>query len=69
MRRRKNEILAVKASRVTVQGGASSNRERSPDIRGEIRERSDDEELEPNAKKTLRKSRQLLRPAKIILKQ
>ena len=45
----------MKASRVTVQGGASSDRERSPDIRGEIRNRSEDEELEPKAKKTLRK--------------
>ena len=51
------------------QGGANSDRERSLDIRGEIRNRSEDEELEPKAKKTLRKSRQLLRPPKIILKQ
>ena len=48
-------------------GGAGSDRERSPGSRGETRQRSEDEEPESQVKKSMRKSRTILKPPKIVL--
>ena len=48
-------------------GGSASDREKSPDIRGATRPRSDDEDNEPEAKKSQRISRTILRPPKIVI--
>ena len=48
------------------QVGAVSDRERSPGNRGEIRQRSDDEENATKPNKSSRKSREILKPPKIV---
>ena len=66
--RRNNEISAVKSGcSVWGHGGGESDREKSPDIRGATRARSDDDEHEPIAKKSVRNSRSILRPPKIVI--
>ena len=47
--------------------GSLSDREKSPDVRGETRLRSEDDEPVPDAKKSLRNSRSILRPPKIVI--
>ena len=49
-------------------GGSGSDRDLSTDSRGEIRQRSDDEDFkDTQPKKSLRRSRSLLQPPKIII--
>ena len=48
-------------------GGAGSDRDKSPGSRGETRHRSEDEEMESQVKKSMRKSRKILKPPKIVL--
>ena len=49
-------------------GGSSSERDLSTDSRGEIRQRSEDEEFkEDQPSKSLRRSRSLLQPPKIVI--
>ena len=47
--------------------GSLSDREKSPDVRGATRLRSEDDEPVPDAKKSLRNSRSTLRPPKIVI--